>query len=246
MEDDCKIEYLEEDEDIVQQCVQTVPTIVKTESIQSGSHLQNLESLPEQSIEDQIESLLVERCKTLVSKTDYKRKQDDDSDYDPSEDFEELETVRKRRKLSKKASSKAQQPKKASSKAQQPKKAPAKSQPVINKLKQPVQSQNQHQPPSNKQNLVKTYVNKLKKLPNLMIEKKTVSKVPEQTSNKVVKNNNLSERRKHNIMGFEEVMLPEPDPTRVSQISVKHIHGKELISRLRALDGLTCRFPTKR
>ncbi|KAJ2946531.1 hypothetical protein O0L34_g12586 [Tuta absoluta] len=174
MEDECEIEYLDEDEEIVQQCVQTFPPIVKTESIQAGSHLQNLKSLADHDIEDQIEPLLIER-----RKTDHKRKKNDDSDsdYNPSEDLEDMETERKKRKLTKKV--------------------PPRSQPV--RVKQPAQIQNQHQTTSNKQNLVRTYENKLKSLPNLTVQKKMVSQMFEQKSSRVVKNQ-LSNRRKLNIM----------------------------------------------
>ncbi|KAI5642483.1 hypothetical protein NE865_05510 [Phthorimaea operculella] len=170
MEDECEIEYLDEDEEIVQQCVQAVPAIV--ESIQSGSHLQNLESLADHDVEEQIEPLLIER-----RKTDYKRKRNDDSDsdYNPNEDLEELEMEHKKRKLSRKA--------------------PPKSHPV--RVKQSAQTQNQLT--SNKQNLVRTYENKLKNLPNLTVQKKMVSVIPEQKSKRVVKNQ-LNDRRKLNIM----------------------------------------------
>ncbi|CAH0598168.1 unnamed protein product [Chrysodeixis includens] len=63
---DCDIEYLDEDADIVQQCVQTVPILVP-------------------QYEEKVTPLLVER--QPVERRRKRRKDEEDSDYDPSQDL---------------------------------------------------------------------------------------------------------------------------------------------------------------
>lgn len=85
-EDDCEIEYLDEDEDVVQQCVQNV------------QHVPQI-NLEDDDIENHITPLLVERKPNVKPETKRKIKtEEEDSDYNPSEDLEFLKTFQKKRK----------------------------------------------------------------------------------------------------------------------------------------------------
>ncbi|XP_028167954.1 uncharacterized protein LOC114358253 [Ostrinia furnacalis] len=80
---DCEIEYLDEDADIVQQCVQP-------------HNISNLKHLKQVARSTEDRSLLVER--ELERKRKRKRNDDDDSDYDPREDLHAIEVKKNKKK----------------------------------------------------------------------------------------------------------------------------------------------------
>lgn len=87
-DDDCEIEYLDEDEEIVQQCVQVV------QSTQTVSDVFALQHSTAEDLEEKIVPLLIER-----KPPEPKRKiklEEEDSDYDPSEDLQFLKNKKKK------------------------------------------------------------------------------------------------------------------------------------------------------
>ncbi|XP_049881040.1 uncharacterized protein LOC126377361 isoform X2 [Pectinophora gossypiella] len=131
MEDDGEIEYLDEDENLVQQYVQNLQSLPVIEYVRSVDDIQN-----------QIDPLLVER-KIVESKR--KHRSDEDSDYVPGEDLPQ----RKKRKLPTKRTQYT--------------------------LK-PVASKSMYYVNHNTAHTNKTYVEKLKNLPNLTVKKQDVAR----------------------------------------------------------------------
>ncbi|KAL0810692.1 hypothetical protein ABMA28_010021 [Loxostege sticticalis] len=87
MTEECEIEYLDEDAEIVQQCVQPPNSSISSSS--TSKQTTNYVSLLQQR------GLLVER---EIERKRKRKKDEEDSDYDPSEDLHALDSAKKKKR----------------------------------------------------------------------------------------------------------------------------------------------------